>query len=74
MDINYSTLDLSTLKKVYTKEVDNLKNALLEGAEWGEIRQLRRTVTELEAALYKKIRTVNPAEFSSYDSIKNQSP
>ncbi|MDB5251845.1 MAG: hypothetical protein JWP27_1014 [Flaviaesturariibacter sp.] len=50
-------LKLDTLKDMYANAAANLKTALLEGADWEELQEYRHDVTELEIALYKKIRT-----------------
>ncbi|RYY58165.1 MAG: hypothetical protein EOO12_17420 [Chitinophagaceae bacterium] len=58
-------LDLDTLKDMYANAASTLKEALLNGTEWATLQEYRYDVTELEIALYKKIRMgggLNPAE------------
>ena len=66
MDKNLCGLDLNILKTMYEKEATVLKNALLNGASWEEVKDQRRKVTELAIAMHKlRYRTGNPAESSS---------
>jgi hypothetical protein len=60
-------LELETLKDMFSDAAVRLKEALLEGASWDELQAYRRDVTELEIALYNKIRSyeLNPAEFNN---------
>ncbi|RYY85064.1 MAG: hypothetical protein EOO15_17940 [Chitinophagaceae bacterium] len=57
-------LELDTLKDMYANAASNLKEALLNGAEWDAVQEYRHDVTELEIALFKKLRSgqLNPAE------------
>jgi hypothetical protein len=57
-------LELDTLKDMYANAAIKLKEALLDGQPWEAIQEYRHDVTELEIALYKKIRVtnLNPAE------------
>ncbi|RYE01301.1 MAG: hypothetical protein EOP50_02250 [Sphingobacteriales bacterium] len=57
-------LELDTLKDMYASAASQLKEALLNGTAWEAIQEHRHNVTELEIALYKKIRSsdLNPAE------------
>ena len=69
MDKNLCGLDLNILKTMYDKEAGVLKNALLNGASWDEVKELRRKVTEISIAIHKqRYRSGNPAESSSRDS------
>jgi hypothetical protein len=71
MNLDLSGLDLDTLKAMYEKEEMNLKTKLLNGALWEEVKEQRKTVTELSIALHRKkfqsIQALNPAEHSSDD-------
>ena len=60
-------LELETLKDMFSNAATRLKEALLEGASWDELQEYRRDVTELEIALYNKVRStqLNPAEFGN---------
>ncbi|MCW3074246.1 MAG: hypothetical protein JWP69_1315 [Flaviaesturariibacter sp.] len=67
-------LELDTLKNMYSNAAADLKKALLEGASWHEMKELRQDVTELEIALYKKIRSEDrhPAEYKNRDTGQNE--
>ncbi|RYY39593.1 MAG: hypothetical protein EOO08_09820 [Chitinophagaceae bacterium] len=56
---NFLRLDLEALKVMYVDAATRLKEALLNGAEWKALQELRHDVTELEIALYKKIRSTD---------------
>jgi len=63
-------LELETLKDMYTNAAVKLKECLINGASWEELKEYRHDVTELEIALYNKIRSTdgtssNPAEFKN---------
>jgi hypothetical protein len=59
-------LELETLKDMYANAASNLKQALLHGAEWETLQEFRHDVTELEIALYNKLRQRN------LDATENQ--
>ena len=66
MEKNLWGLDLNILKAMYDKEATILKNSLLSGASWEEVKDQRRKVTELAIAMHKlRFRSGNPAESSS---------
>lgn len=66
MDKNLCGLDVNLVKTIYEKEAITLKNALLNGASWEEVKDQRRKVTELAIALHKlRHSSGNPAESSS---------
>jgi hypothetical protein len=68
MDKNLWGLDLKILKTMYDKEAAILKNSLLNGASWDEVKDQRRKVTEISIAMHKlRYRSGNPAESSSRD-------
>ena len=71
MKIEFFSLELETLKQEYIKEVERLKTSLLNGTAWEDVQEMRRKVTQLEAALYKKIRSSNPAESPKRNSNDN---
>ena len=50
-------LDLDTLKDMYANAASKLKTALLDGSPWDSVQEYRHDVTELEIALYKKVRS-----------------
>ena len=63
MDVNWTELDVESLKNVYEKESAKLKASLLSGTPWEAKKDQRKKVTELAIALHKKINTTsNPAE------------
>ncbi|MGZ5189868.1 MAG: hypothetical protein ACXWCZ_02550 [Flavisolibacter sp.] len=69
MDKNLCGLDLNLLKSMYEKEATVLKNSLLNGASWEEVKDQRRRVTEISIAIHKlRYRNGNPAESSFRDS------
>ncbi len=74
MNLDLSSLDLSTLKVMYQKEEEELKTKLLNGALWHEVKEQRKRVTELSIALHNKhfylLDGLNPAEHSSDDIEK----
>ena len=63
MDKNLCSIDLNLLKDMYDSEVTRLRESLLGGSDWEELRDQRRTVTELAIALHeKRSKGNNPAE------------
>jgi hypothetical protein len=65
MDSSLSEFDVDTLRALYERESGRLRQALLEGVSWDELRDQRKNVTELAAAIHKRRHaTDNPAEAS----------
>ena len=63
MDKNLGSIDLNMLKTMYESEVTHLRESLLGGSSWEDLRDQRRTVTELAIALHqKRSQGNNPAE------------
>ena len=63
MEMNWSEMDLDALREIYDKESAKLKTSLLGGSSWEEMKDQRKTVTELAIALHKKMHiSGNPAE------------
>ena len=63
MELNWSDMDVDSLRKVYETEAAKLKASLLNGASWDDMKDQRKKVTELAIALHKKINSSgNPAE------------
>jgi hypothetical protein len=63
MEMNWSEMDLDALREMYDRESAKLKASLLGGSSWDEMKDQRKTVTELAIALHKKINiSSNPAE------------
>lgn len=71
MHINYSELNLETLHRIFSQDTARLETALLAGASWEELQELRGHVTELQSALHKKIAqsNYNPAGFGRGDAV-----
>ncbi|GAA4343059.1 hypothetical protein [Flaviaesturariibacter amylovorans] len=49
-------LELETLRALHRQTAEKLKVALLDGAPWEAVREVRHDLTELEIALHEKIR------------------
>jgi hypothetical protein len=62
MQVDLPNLDFDTLKEMYSDARYALNQDLLNGASWNEVQELRHIVTDLEAALHKRIYSSNPAE------------
>lgn len=63
MEMNWSELDIDSLREAYETEAAKLKASLLNGTSWDDLRDQRKKVTDLAIALHKKINTSgNPAE------------
>jgi hypothetical protein len=54
MQHDLTHLDLVALLGLYNKEINNLKTKLLNGENWEDLKDHRRIVTELAAAIHKK--------------------
>ena len=54
MEIDLLSLSLNELQALQQKADRELKQALLDGAAWNEVRDKRITVTKLTQALYRK--------------------
>lgn len=56
-------IDLDSLIEFYTKEATSLKEALLNGADWRELQDIRARVTQLEKTIHlRKLSGSNPAQ------------
>lgn len=55
MIFDLSTLDLKTLRALHDGEARELERKLLGGATWQEVRNQQKKLTELSAALHKKL-------------------
>ena len=51
MDRNLLSLDLNTLKTMYEREAGELNERLLKGVSWDQLRDQRKTVTDLCIAM-----------------------
>ncbi len=58
--------DLDSLKKMFVSESRELTEALLQGADWEEVEDKRRLVTQLSLVIDRKSEGINfnPAENS----------
>ena len=54
MQKNLKNLDVKSLKEIYSRESQLLKEALLKGASWEDVKEIRRKVTELSILIHKK--------------------
>lgn len=54
MEINLDSLDLEQLTDLYNKANDELKQYLLNGSSWKEVKAKRDVVTEIAKELYRK--------------------
>jgi hypothetical protein len=72
--------DYQTLLNLYNHEIDTLKEKLLNGELWDNLKVQRRNITELGMALHKayghkfsgKMSFGNPAEFPQPDKTSEQ--
>ena len=55
MHIDLSTLDLDVLKKLFTREANELHAKLLDGSSWQEVAEQRKIVTRTGTELYKRL-------------------
>jgi hypothetical protein len=64
---DYKDINLEELIEVYRKEACELREALLSGASWDELKEKSATVTQLSIAIHSKnpafFKNCNPAEF-----------
>jgi hypothetical protein len=62
-NLEWNRLELVQLMALYKKEANSLKQQLLNGTGWEELKEKRDIVTELAAAIHKKnIESGNPPE------------
>ena len=54
METDYSNLSLAQLKQLYERANNDLEAALLNGADWTELRDKRFVVTQLSIQIHKK--------------------
>lgn len=56
-------LDLKSLKELHDQKQQDFTAALLSGADWKDLQEERKQVTELSIALYRRMQSEeNPAE------------
>jgi hypothetical protein len=70
-DNKLSTVHLEVLKSMYAREERRLSEALIGGASWEAVREQRRTVTDIAAAIHKRLYPTSffdPASFRLRDN------
>jgi hypothetical protein len=67
MTTDYNKINLEELIETYRKEACELRESLLSGASWDELKEKTATVTQLSIAIHSKnprfFKNCNPAEF-----------
>lgn len=53
MQLDITNSDLQTLLALYNHEIDKLKEKLLNGETWEDVKPVRRNITELAIAIQK---------------------
>jgi hypothetical protein len=66
---DFHHIDLEKLIEFYYKEEGSLKEALLEGASWKELKDIRTRVTQLAIAIHQR----NPSYFKKSNPAEGQS-
>jgi hypothetical protein len=70
--------DLQTLLVLYNQEIDMLKEKLLNGETWDNLKKHRKNITELAIAIHKNGYILpnklqgNPAEFPQIEKKSDQ--
>lgn len=64
METNFENLDNAALKTLYEKQLQELSNALLNGAEWKDVQDKRILLIELSKRIHRQ-RGNSPAEYPS---------
>lgn len=73
MEMKWNEYDVDELRAMYDLEYSRLKNDLLKGVQWEDLKEQRQKVTELSIALHKKIHTsTNPAESADRSAKRTQ--
>lgn len=66
MTTDLATTHLEVLKSMYAREERRLAEALIEGESWEAVQEQRRIVTEIAAAIHKRMyptAVFDPASF-----------
>ena len=76
MNSEFHYLDIDALQALYQREVNRLKEQLLEGASRESVKDQKNKVTELAIIIHKKKYPLyfNPAEFDSPRNETNNEP
>jgi hypothetical protein len=81
MQSDTTNKDLLTLLALYNHELETLKEKLLNGESWDNLRPTRRNITELAMTIHrshnydvfsKTLSSGNPAEFPNTEDYSNQ--
>jgi len=67
-------LDTDALRSLHEQQQRELTAALLQGADWKDVQDKRRAVTELSIILYHRTTSTNPAEFHTRNSTEIKKP
>lgn len=76
-NVEFQNIDYYTLAEQYLKETGELRQSLLEGVPWEDLRNKKNLITQLAIALHRrKPYNFNPAESPSrnLDRPLNQLP
>lgn len=71
MTTDLSTTHLEVLKSMYAREERKLSEALIDGAGWDAVQEQRRIVTDIAAAIHKRLypnTAFDPASFRLRDN------
>jgi hypothetical protein len=66
--MNWRAMDIEVLKKIYEEESSRLQQKILQGTAWKKVAGHYKKVTEMSAAIYRKLNpssSPNPAEHSA---------
>lgn len=55
MKESLSEFDLPTLRRLHEQEMDRLHTQLMNGAQWHEVQEQKRKVTDLTLAIHQKL-------------------
>jgi hypothetical protein len=78
MQLDFTNKDLQTLLTLYNQETEKLKEKLLNGESWENVKPVRRNITELGIAIQKSYgyivsnKSSNPAEFPQNNESSDQ--
>lgn len=69
MQPDITNKDLQTLLTLYNQEIDKLKEKLLNGESWENLKPVRRNITELATAIHKLYGYILPNKMISEDGV-----
>lgn len=64
MENEFEKLDGAALKTLYEKQLQDLSDALLNGAEWKDVQDKRKLLIVLSKRMHRE-RSTGPAEYPS---------